>query len=477
MRLNRPWDAVAKHAPTEGAAIAQGHRAGAGLVRLLSATAVVTATCALFALPASAATASAHTARRHTTTTTVSARPARAFTFRPVKLSATVRSRVGTPTGTVVFRWNGRRLCTATLRRGSGSCSVGFSRAGTYRVVGTYARNSRYWGSSGVARVRIVNPPPPPRLHTTTTVKADPSSGYVGGAVLLAASVKSSGSTPTGTVTFKSAAGALCAAHLSGGAGNCVARFGSKGTYTVTGTYGGDARHTGSSGSASLTANVASTITTITNANPGVIKVGGSYTFEVTVISPTGSPAATGTVQLAPNTPPTASGYTCTATLKAGKGTCTVTPAEYGIDDYTAKYAGDAGHTGSASDGTFALAVQNVTTTIVTAPVTTTGSVTLNAAVFAMGANITVSQKGTGSVTFYFATSPGGAETLITACAAVPLTTFDSGTGNNNAICTESSQLNGLAKGTTVYITAKFSGDPVNEPSSNETTPFPLTTT
>jgi hypothetical protein len=103
--------------------------------------------------------------------------------------------------------------------------------------------------------------------------------------------------------------------------------------------------------------------------------------------------------------------------------------------------------------------------------------VTLNAAVVAMGANITAGAGGTGSVSFYFATSPGGTETLITACAAESLTTFDPGTGDNNAVCTGSSQLNGLAKGTTVFITAKFSGDPVNEPSSNDLTPFALTTT
>jgi large repetitive protein len=446
------------------------------LTRLLSGAAVVTATGALFALQASAASASAAIVRRHITTTTVSASPARAFVGRTVRLSATVRSRVGTPTGSVVFTWNGRKLCTARLRRGSGFCSSRFSKAGTYRVRGTYPRNSRYSASSGFTRVTVVNLRPPPPVRTTTTVAANPTSGYVGARVQLSATVKSSGSTPTGTVTFKSATATLCVAPLSRGAGSCFTTFGSAGTYKVTGTYGGDASHLGSSGSTSLTGKVSSTTTKITNANPGIIQVGGTYTFKVTVTSATGAPAATGKVSLAPNTPTTLPGYTCTAKLRAGRGSCKVKPAEYGIDDFTATYGGDPGHTGSKSDGKFALAVQNRTTTTVTAPSTTTGSVTLNASVYAMGANITVAAGGTGSVTFEMSTSPGGTETVV--CSKVPLTTY---TGmpsfTNIAVCTGSSALNGLPKGTTVYIIAKFSGDPVNVPSSNAQTPFSLTTT
>jgi hypothetical protein len=362
------------------------------------------------------------------------------------------------------------------LHHGSGSCTVRFSKARTYLVVGTYARNSRYFGSSGTVRVRIVNPPPPPPVKTTTAVTATPSSGFVGAAVQLSAKVTSTGATPTGTVTFTSPAGTLCSAHLSGGSASCASTFGAAGTSTVTGTYGGDAGHLGSSGNTSLTSKVATTTTTITNTpNPSKIDVGASFTFNVTVTSAAGAPAATGTVKLGPNTPPTAPGYTCTATLTAGKGSCTITPSEFGIDDFTATYVGDAGHTGSASDGKFALAVLNKTTTTVTAPSTTTGSVTLNASVYAMGANITAAQHGTGSVAFYMSTTPGGTQTVITGCGAVSLTNFTGAPDFTNIAACTSGDLNGLAKNTTVYITAVFSGDPVNEPSTSAQ--FTLTTT
>ena len=442
------------NAPTGKSAIPHGHRATAGLVRLVSVAAVVTATCALWALPAGAATAAPQV--RHATTTTVTAAPGTAFVGARVKLSAKVRSRVGIPTGSVRFTWRGRTLCTAVLHRGSGFCFTRFSRARTYLVVGTYPGNSRFFGSSGAVRVRILNRPPPLPHPTTTTVTA-PSTAFVGAAVQLSAKVTSSVGTPTGTVTFTSGSSTLCSAHLSLGAASCAASFGSAGAVTVTGTYGGDATHARSSGHASVTVTRSSTTTAITNASPGIITVGKSFTFNVTVTSPAGTPAATGTVQLAPNVPTTLPGFTCTATLTAGKGSCTVTPSEFGIDNYTATYAGDAAHTGSKSDGTFALAVQNVTTTTVTSPSTTAGSVTLNALVHAMGANITMAAGGTGTVAFDLSTTQGVTGTAITGCSAVQLTTFTGAPNFDNvAACTTT-----LAAGT-YYITAVYTGDPVN---------------
>jgi hypothetical protein len=343
------------------------------LVRLVSVTAVATATCALWALPASAATAAGHVVK-HASTTTVSFSPGRARVGVSERLSATVNSSGRTPTGTVTFRWAGRTLCAGHLSHGSASCSTSFS---------------------------------------------------------------------------------------------------ARGSYLIRALYSGDATHLGSVGSARLAVTRSPTTTRITDASPGKIDVGKSFTFHVTVTSPAGTPAATGTVQLAPVVPTTLPGYTCTATLTAGHGSCTVTPAEFGIDNYTATYSGNAAHTGSVSDGKFVLAALNVTTTTVTAPSTTTGSVTLNAAVNAMGANIT-GPIGRGSISFYLSTTQGGAGTVITGCAAVSLTTFDAGTGNNIATCTANAQLNALAKGTTVYVTVVFSGDDVNEPSTSAQ--FTLTT-
>jgi hypothetical protein len=180
--------------------------------------------------------------------------------------------------------------------------------------------------------------------------------------------------------------------------------------------------------------------------------VGDQYTFNVTVTSPAGTPAATGTVRLAPVPPTTLPGYTCTATVIAGRGSCTVKPSEFGIDKYKATYTGNAAHFGSASDGKFDLAAQNVTKTTVTPATATPGSVTLTATVVAMGANISA-PAGTGSVAFY------NGPNVIAGCAAKLLTY--AGGGNNVATCTVT-----LAAGT-YHMTAVYSGDPVNVASTS----------
>jgi hypothetical protein len=303
------------------------------------------------------------------------------------------------------------------------------------------------------------------RHPSTTTVTATPGVAWVGATVRLSARVRSSGRTPTGTVSFLSFGRTMCVAHLSHGTGACNASFGAISTYTVRGFYSGDRTHKGSVGATRVTVRRSPTTTKITVPN-GKIDVGSTFLFRVTVTGPAGTPAPTGTVRLAPVVPVNLPGYTCTATLIAGHGACSVKPSRFGIHNYAATYSGNKAHRGSASDGKFVLTALNKTSTSVAATSTTTGAVTLNATVLAMGWNITQTAGGTGTVSFSYTTTQGGTQTPITVCTDLPLATFDPTTGNH-AVCTgSSSQLNLPAKGTTVYITAVFSGDPGNEPSS-----------
>jgi hypothetical protein len=204
------------------------------------------------------------------------------------------------------------------------------------------------------------------------------------------------------------------------------------------------------------------TTTAITNASPGHTDVGMSFTFDITVAS-TGGPAATGTVKVEPTSPPgLPPAYSCTATISGGMGTCTITPPEYGIVDYAARYSGDAAHNGSTYAGPFTLAVQNVTTTTVKPAKAAAGPVKLSAEVYAMGADIDKAHGGTGSVAFYIAASPAGTPTIIKGCAARLLRTF---TGPphfyNVARCTDT-----LTAGT-YYVTAVYSGDRTNVTSTS----------
>jgi Bacterial Ig-like domain (group 3) len=299
---------------------------------------------------------------------------------------------------------------------------------------------------------------------TTTTVSASPAPRWVGAVVKLSATVKGSGRVPAGTVTFKWGSIKLCAGRLSGGKTSCNVRFGRAGTYAVKGYYSGNATHKAStSGRLPVAVRRSPTATKITNVSPSTVAVGKTFTFDVTVTSRAGTPAATGTVLVAP-VPPTPAGlppaYSCTAKVTGGKGSCSITPPEFGVVYYGAKYSGNAAHTGSSFAGPLDLAVQNVTTTTVNVTSAKAGAVTLTADVAAMGANIT---DGMGSVAFYVGTS-ATTLTAIPECAAEALTTFTA--PDNVATCTGSKTLNALAAGT-YTISAVFSGDVVNEGSTS----------
>jgi hypothetical protein len=202
------------------------------------------------------------------------------------------------------------------------------------------------------------------------------------------------------------------------------------------------------------------TTTKITNTNPGSVQVGKKFTFDVTVTSPAGAPAATGTVKV------TATGersaFDCTATLAAGKGSCSITAPQYGVVEYHATYSGNATHNGSTYAGPYSLEMKNFTTTTAGPTSAPAGSVTLTAEVYAMGADIDQAEHGTGSVTFYITHNP--ANPPIVACPAQLLTSFNPSTGDNQATCVY--KLTGAG---TYYLTDKFSGDESNEPSTSKT--------
>lgn len=90
----------------------------------------------------------------------------------------------------------------------------------------------------------------------------------------------------------------------------------------------------------------------------------------MTVTTPAGTPAPTGTVQIAPTVVAPVADYLCTIKLTPtsdGTGSCEVTPPNpsYGIIDYEATYSGDSAQGSSVSTGTHTLLVPDPTTTTV----------------------------------------------------------------------------------------------------------------
>jgi hypothetical protein len=268
----------------------------------------------------------------------------------------------------------------------------------------------------------------------------------------------------------------LCHGTLSKGSTHCSASFSTAANKAITAKYGGNSTHKASSGTGHVNVVRSASTAKINNASPTIVDTGKKVTFNVTVAGPIGTPYTTGNVVVAPTAPTgLPASFSCTAKLVLGHGSCSITAADYGIVDYAATYAGNAAHTGSHYAGPFELAVQNVTTTAITAVTTTAGDVQLNANVHAMGANVDQANGGTGTVAFYVSTTPGGAGTVVADCTVQQLTSFDTGTNDNVATCGPAdSTLNGLAAGT-YYVTAVYSGDPVNVTSTSAQ--FTLTVT
>jgi hypothetical protein len=295
---------------------------------------------------------------------------------------------------------------------------------------------------------------------TKTSVSVSPKTAFVDEVVKLSAKV-SGGKTPAGKFTFKINGHNICAVRLSHGNASCRVVVEGPGTFNVRGFYAGNATHkASSSGVAKLKEVRATTTTKITNANDGTVDVGKPFTFHVTVTSQAGAPAANGSVKVAPTAPTGLSAaYSCTAKVTNGKGSCTITPPEYGIDDFAASFAATRADKASAYTGPYALAVMNVTTTTVVVNSATTGDISVTADVDAMGANIDENNGGIGSVTFYVGTNAGNLA-AIPECAGMLLTAFDA--PNNTVTCTDSATLNALKKGGSYLVAAVFSGDPVN---------------
>src|SRR5207245_888932 len=183
------------------------------------------------------------------------------------------------PGGTVTFTSSkagtfssgGTCALPATL---TNSCSVSYTPAagseGANLVTGTYGGDTDHTGSSGTDTVTGT-----PR-STLTSLSCSPGSVPVNSPSTCTATVadNDSGTTirPGGTVTFSggtgtATAGATCSRPATG-TNACSVDFtpsaGSEGSQTLTGSYGGDTNHSGSSGTFSITAQKRSSSTSLT---------------------------------------------------------------------------------------------------------------------------------------------------------------------------------------------------------------------
>ena len=263
--------------------------------------------------------------------------------------------------------------------------------------------------------------------HTSSTsVICSPSSVIVSQASTCTATVgdtsTSSNITPTGTVTFAEIGpvGSFGATICTLSSSSCSVAFTptASGNALVTGTYGGDSSHSGStSGTASITVNLRATSTTVICSSPVIVNQASSCTATVSDTSPGTPVTPTGGVKFT-ETGPAGSFSSAACTLVSGSCSVSFTATATGTAVITGVYDGDTAHNTSTSAGA-SVTVSPRTSSIAlvcTSPVVVNQASNCTATITdsASGGSVTP----TGSVSF-ISDSPGSFSATRCAVAAV----------------------------------------------------------
>jgi predicted secreted protein len=346
-----------------------------------------------------------------------------------VTFTATVSG--ASPTGTVTFKDGATTLGTGTLN-GSGQATFTTSAlsVGTHSITATYNGDANNAASTSGTFQQVVN-----QIGTSTALQSSANPSIIGQAVTFTATV--TGTSPTGTVTFKDGAITLGTGTLSSGKATFTTSALSLGTHSITATYNGDATNNPST-SAPLNQVVgpgATTTTLISSANPSPFGQSVTFTATVTGASPTGTVTFNdGATTLA------------TVTLNgSGQATFTTSALSFGTHSITATYNGDANNASSTSAPLGQVVGQAPTSTALQSSVNPS----------ALGQSVTFTATVTGTSVTGTVTFKDGATTLATV-------TLNGSGGSGQATFTTSA----LSVGTHT-ITASYSGDVDDAPSTS----------
>jgi RHS repeat-associated protein len=354
-----------------------------------------------------------------TTTTTLTVNLNPVYVSQSVTLTATVTG--SSPTGTVSFKDGATTLATVTLNtNGMASWSPSFTNTGVHNLTATYNGNTSNATSTSAVLDLTVNP----KLDSTTALSVNLNPVYVSQSVTLTATV--TGSSPTGTVSFKDGATTLATVTLNtNGVASWSPSFTTTGVHNLTATYNGNTSNAASTSAAlDLTVNPKLDSTTALSANLNPVYVSQSVTLTATV---TGS-SPTGTVSFK-------DGATTLATVTLNtNGVASWSPSftTTGVHNLTATYNGNTSNATSTSP-VQALTVnpklQTSTALVVSPnPINITQSVTLTATVSG--------STPTGTVTFYDGASSITTLTLSSGTASTTRTFSTTGTHNLSAVYT-----------------------------------------
>ncbi len=264
------------------------------------------------------------------------------------------------PYGETVTVSVGSATCKAGLSSGKGTCTIANTAlaVGTYDVSAAYGGDASLSGSSGASGSKLTVG----KDASSTTVSESPTSVTYGdeSASVFSASVTThyGEAVPYGETVTVSVGSATCKAVLSSGKGTCTIANSALpvGTYDVSAAYG-DANLSNSSGTSSskLTVGKDASATTVSE-SPTSVTYGdeSASVFSANVTTHYGEAvpdSETVTVSVG--------SATCTATLKSGKGTCTIANSALAVGSYdvSATYGGDANLSNSSGTSSSKLTV------------------------------------------------------------------------------------------------------------------------
>lgn len=175
------------------------------------------------------------------TTTTLASNPNPSFYGQTVVLTATVKSSApGGATGNVTFKKGSQVLGTVNLSSGKATMSVANFAAGQIALTAVYNGDSQSAKSSG-ADTQTVK-----MAATTTTLTSSVNPSTKGQLVKFTATVSSSTTMPTGSVTFKDGSTVLGTTYLSNGSTTYGTTSLGVGSHNITAVYNGTANIAGS---------------------------------------------------------------------------------------------------------------------------------------------------------------------------------------------------------------------------------------
>ena len=249
---------------------------------------------------------------------------------------------VGSPSGTVDFQDGGVDIpgCAAqVVAAGSATCVVTYPGPGSHPITAVYAGDANFNPSTSAVLTQTVK-----QASTTVGISATPSPSTYGKPVTITVSVRSSGGTPTGSVTITDGVVLIGTATLdpSGQATLSVSTL-VAGPHYLMGTYAGDANFTGNS-TPSFNEVVNRATTTVTVSLSPSRPSAGEPVIISAVVTPVDPP--TGTVTFLDN------GIVLgTSLLDAGATARLTATIGVGSNLISADYGGDANYLGSAGGG------------------------------------------------------------------------------------------------------------------------------